>query len=84
LAEQEMVESLLSGLTASQREVMRRIVDGLSPTEAARELGKTPETVRKTLYDARAKLVKLLNSGCSNQTPGGTTKSSTRDKKRDA
>ena len=78
---QERVEALLSVLTASQAEVMRCVMNGFNPTETAELLSKTPGTVRKTLFDARSRLIELLNS---DQIPASTTKSSTRDKKKEA
>lgn len=64
----DWVVGVLSQLTHAQREVMTRVVDGLTTGEIAGDLGKSQEAVRSLLCDARARLVQILN-------PDGSTAS---------
>jgi RNA polymerase sigma factor (sigma-70 family) len=58
----EWTASVLSELTGAQREVMQLVADGLSYKEIAEVIGKSGCVVRRRLSDARARLVKILNS----------------------
>jgi RNA polymerase sigma factor (sigma-70 family) len=70
--EQEWVEEVLSSLTSAQRATMRLLLDGLSRSEIAVTLGKTPGAVRKMLLDARQRLRPIVEVGV-----GGTGTAST-------
>lgn len=59
--DQEQIAAILSGLPMAQREVMRRITDGLTYEEIADDLGVSREVVRRRLCDARARLVTILD-----------------------
>jgi RNA polymerase sigma factor (sigma-70 family) len=70
----EWVTSVLSVLSPAQREVMECIACGLSREETAEALGKSRDTVRRHLCDARSRLARLLDSdGEPRQLPGTTT-----------
>ncbi|MFF7647071.1 sigma factor-like helix-turn-helix DNA-binding protein [Streptomyces canus] len=53
----DFVENNLSGM---QRQVMAWTIDGFEPQEIAKQLGKTPATVRSNLRHARKKLAAAL------------------------
>ena len=54
--EREVLQGLLAGLPPAQYAVMRLALEGLNITEIALDLDKSPQTVRKNLQLARAKL----------------------------
>jgi RNA polymerase sigma factor (sigma-70 family) len=56
LEDEEFIEYLLECLTPTQQQVIRLIIDGLSGHEIAEELGKTDETIRQHLKNARDRL----------------------------
>jgi RNA polymerase sigma factor (sigma-70 family) len=57
----EWVADVLSVLPPAQQQVMQCIARGLDREEIAEELGKSKAAVRRSLCDARARLVELLN-----------------------
>lgn len=59
---EEWVMQQIRTLPPRQREAMALIVDGLSPTEAAKLLGRTPEAVRQNLLAARRQLESTLTA----------------------
>jgi RNA polymerase sigma factor (sigma-70 family) len=61
LEDAEWLTQVLSHLTPAQREVMERVVDGLSYEEIANAIGKSAEVVRRRVCDARARLIRLLS-----------------------
>jgi RNA polymerase sigma factor (sigma-70 family) len=62
--DEQWVAQMLNTLPPAQREVMAHVYDGLGPTEIAKLLGKTQETVRKNLQLARDRLkAKLKPAG---------------------
>ncbi len=58
LEDEQYVEHLLGCLTETQRDVVRRVLAGMSTKEIAEELGKTDETIRQHLKNARTSLKK--------------------------
>jgi len=56
LLDREWATQLLETLPATQRAVMTGVFEGLTTSEIAESLGKTPETVRKNLQLARGRL----------------------------
>ena len=74
LDERIWVLETLRGLPPAQLEVMALRVDGHSPAEIAELLGKTPQTVRATLREARRRLKQTLD-----QVPSVDTEHSTND-----
>lgn len=60
LDEEAMVVRALRLLPPTQRQVMALVIDGLSPTEIAEVLGKTPTTIRSNLRLARKRLQQTL------------------------
>ncbi|MEV6303374.1 sigma-70 family RNA polymerase sigma factor [Actinoplanes sp. NPDC051861] len=61
IEDEEFVLQLLESLPDRQRAVMEGAYQGLGPGEIARELGRDPATVRKTLQHARERLVAELS-----------------------
>jgi RNA polymerase sigma factor (sigma-70 family) len=57
----DWVAGALSQLTPAQRDVMTRVIDGFTTDEIAEKLGKSKDAVRRSLCDARARLVQILN-----------------------
>ena len=54
--DRQWVAQMLRSLSPAQRAVVELIIDGLRPREIAYLLGKTPETIRQHLAQARKKL----------------------------
>lgn len=54
--DRQWVAQMLRPLSPTQRAVVELIIDGLRPREIADLLGKTPETIRQHLAQARKKL----------------------------
>ena len=54
--DRQWVAQMLRSLSPAQRAVVELIIDGLRPREIAYLLGKTPETIRQHLAEARKKL----------------------------
>lgn len=71
--EQQWVDGQLAQLSAEQREVMRRVVEGYTPTEIAGMISITPEAVRQRVTGARKRLKKLWDK---DQAPRPGTESS--------
>jgi len=61
LESQDWVADVLSEVSASQREVMKRIAAGLTYEEIAEALGKSQAVVRRRRCDASARLTQLMN-----------------------
>jgi RNA polymerase sigma factor (sigma-70 family) len=59
--DEEWVAYVLSSLPSAQHEVMELTAQGLDRDEIAKTLGKTRETIRRILCDARARLSRELN-----------------------
>lgn len=59
--DEEWVAHVLSCLPPAQREVMECVAKGLDRDEIAETLGKTKETIRRHLSDARARLARELD-----------------------
>jgi RNA polymerase sigma factor (sigma-70 family) len=58
--DRQWVMQILGSLPPAQREVLALVVDGFTPAEIARLLGKTPDAVRQNLCAARARLARAL------------------------
>jgi RNA polymerase sigma factor (sigma-70 family) len=72
LEDEQWVAWVLSSLPPAQREVMALIAKGLDRDEIAGELGKSKQTIRRHLCDARARLALMLNpDGEPRQDPAG-------------
>lgn len=54
--DEQYIEGLLECLTATQREVIRRVLDGMSTREIAEDLGKREENIRQQLKNGRDRL----------------------------
>ncbi|MBM0233184.1 sigma-70 family RNA polymerase sigma factor [Micromonospora sp. STR1_7] len=55
--DREWVLQMLNSLSPGQRDVMAYIVDGFTPTEIATLLGRSPDAIRQSLKEARARLM---------------------------
>jgi DNA-directed RNA polymerase specialized sigma24 family protein len=58
--DQQWVMQVLGSLPPAQGEALALVVDGFTPTEIARLLGKTADAVRQNLHAARARLTLAL------------------------
>ena len=58
--DREWVEDILSSLPPAQREVVALVTDGWGLQEITERLGKTPETVRQNLHNARQRLKEFV------------------------
>lgn len=58
--DRQWVMQILSSVPSAQREVLALVVDGFTPAEIARRLGKTADAVRQNLHAARARLSLIL------------------------
>ncbi|MCO1593846.1 sigma-70 family RNA polymerase sigma factor [Micromonospora sp. RHAY321] len=54
--DREWVMQMLNSLSPGQRSVMAHMVDGFTPTEIATALGRSPDAIRQSLKEARARL----------------------------
>jgi len=75
----EWAAGVLSLLPPAQREVMERITQGHSRDETLAVLGKSSETVRRNLCDARARLRQLLHPDGELKQPASATARSRED-----
>lgn len=71
--DRQWVEDILSSLTPAQRDVLALVADGWELQEAAKHLGKTPESVRQNLHHARQRLkdVSALAGSAADGVPNG-------------
>jgi RNA polymerase sigma factor (sigma-70 family) len=58
---EQWVNELIGALPPAQREVVRLVYEGLTPTEIAELLGNRPEAVRQSLFMARKTLRRRLD-----------------------
>ncbi|GAA2165080.1 sigma-70 family RNA polymerase sigma factor [Actinomadura napierensis] len=63
--DKQWADQVLDHLSPTQRAVMERAAEGLSPAEIGELLGKTPANVRKNLQLARDRLKPLLSGASS-------------------
>ncbi len=75
----EWAAGVLSLLPPAQREVMERITQGHSRDETLAVLGKSSETVRRNLCDARVRLRQLLHPDGELKQPASATARSRED-----
>ena len=54
--DEQHIEHLLEGLTSTQQQVIKLVMDGLSTREIAGELGKNDDTIRQHLKKGRDRL----------------------------